>query len=326
MDTPAKSIRTRTSRWNRDPVMSGGRAAIAYLSERDLEVFKLLAQYRYLPIDYIHRFVGGNAKALARRLNLLSRKPNLCLARPSQQRESASANYRPLIYELDNRGYALLRERGVPLPPKVPCRNFAHELLIAQIAASFELGTRERPHVRLISWREILANPTTPQATRHSSSPSSIPVTFTMRGERIFLNLTADAQPFGLERMIDGRRTYLFFPGVEADCATEPLDATDPARSSIAKKFAAYAAIADQGIHQTHFGFPNFLVPFVTSSAARMHSMMTLLEKMTGAGSKMFLFKTFPTFTSGEKPRPAGGHMLTDPWQRAGYPPLLLTS
>ena len=61
-----------------------------------LEIFKLLARYRYLPSDYIHAFIGGNAKALCRRLNLLSRKPNVYLARPPQQRESASANHRPL--------------------------------------------------------------------------------------------------------------------------------------------------------------------------------------------------------------------------------------
>jgi hypothetical protein len=38
----------------------------------------------------------------------------------------------------------------------------------------------------------------------------------------------------------------------------------------------------------------------------------------------MFLFKTFPSLTSPERPPPANGHMLTVPWQRAGYPPLHL--
>ncbi len=326
MDKPAAAWRQRNSRWTRDPIIDSHGPAVAYLTERDIAVFNVLARYRYLPADYIHRFVGGNAKALARRLNLLSRKPNLYLARPPQQRESATANYRFLIYELDNRGHALLRERGMSLQPRAQCRNFAHELMVAQIAASLELGTREHPHVHLISWQEILANPTTPQATRQSSNPASIPVAFTIRGERISLNLTADLQPFGLERMIDGRRTYLFFPGVEADCATEPLDPSDPARSSIAKKIAAYAAIAEQRIYQSHFGFPNFLVPFVTSNVVRMESMMKLVEKMIMGGSKLFLFKTLPTFASAEKPPPAGGQMLTTPWQRAGHPPLLLTS
>ncbi len=46
--------------------------------------------------------------------------------------------------------------------------------------------------------------------------------------------------------MIEGTRSYLFFPGIEADCGTEPVEANGPERSSIAKKFAAYLAIAEQ--------------------------------------------------------------------------------
>ena len=197
--------------------------------------------------------------------------------------------------------------------------------MIAQITASIELGTREHSHIRLIPWQEILAAEHTPTATRKSPSPASIPVQFTLRGEQQRISLTADAQPFGLERVIGGKRSYLFFPGIEADCGTEPLDASDADRSSIAKKFAAYAAIAEQGIFRSHFGFPNFFVPFITSTNARMLSMMRLLEKMIGeGGSKMFLFKTFPAFTSFDPPAMAGGHMLSEPWHRVGHPPLLL--
>ena len=317
----------RNSRWTRDAVINEGRPVAVYPTERDIKIFKLLARYRYLPSDYIHAFVGGNAKALTRRLNLLSRKPNLYLARPHQQRESASANHRPLIYELDERGVRALRERGASPPAKGNYRYFAHELMIAQITASIELGTREHRHVRLIPWQEILASPHTPPATRESPTPASIPVTFSFRNETITLNLQADAQPFGLERIIGESRSYLFFPGIEADCGTEPLDATDADRSSLAKKFAAYIAIAEQLIYRSHFGFPAFFVPFITSSTTRAHSMMRLLEKMTnGRGSKMFLFKTFPVFTSFDTPPKAGGHMLTEPWLRVGYSPLLLIS
>jgi hypothetical protein len=326
MDARIAKLR-RTSRWTRDPVVDEGRAVFAYPTERDVEIFRLLVRYRYLPNDYIHAFIGGNPKALTRRLNLLSRKPNLYLSRPHQQRESASANHRPLIYELDERAIRFLRDQGASVPQKSYHRNFAHELMVAQIMASIELGTKENVHVRLISWPEILANGNTPRATRESSSPASIPVQFSMRGEQQTVNLTADAQPFGLERVLAGARSYLFFPGIEADCGTEPLDASDADRSSLAKKFAAYTAIAKQGIYRSRFGFPNFFVPIITSSNARMHSMMRLLEKMTdGHGSKMFLFKTFPSFSSFDPPLKAGGHMLSEPWHRAGHTPLLLIS
>jgi hypothetical protein len=317
----------RNSRWTREPVTEHGRAVVVYPTERDVAIFALLARYRYLPSDYIHAFVGGSMSALSRRLNYLSRKPNLYLARPRQQRETADANYRHLIYELDERGSRVLKERGLQFLSKSYHRNFAHELMVAQIMASFELGTRERTNVRLISWPEILANPTTPEATRQSPTAASIPVTFSAHGERHSMHVNADGRPFGLARIIDGARTYLFFPGLEADCGTEPIEAAGFERSSIAKKFAAYIAIAEQGIYRSHFGFPNFLVPLVAPTRVRMESMMALLQRMTGGrGSKMFLFKAFPVLASVEKAPKAGGHMLTEPWQRAGFEPLDLTA
>jgi len=316
----------RNSRWSREAVRDDGRAVVVYPTDRDLEIFGLLTRYRYLPSDYIHAFVGGSMSALSRRLNLLSRKPNLYLARPHQQRETADANHRRLIYELDERGGCALKERGLASPPKSPHRNFAHELMVSQIMASFELGTCERTNIRLITWPEILANLNTPEATRQSPTGASIPVIFTTHGKRYSVHVNADARPFGIERVIDGSRSYLFFPGIEADCGTEPVEAAGFDRSSIAKKFAAYTAIAEQRIYRSHFGFPNFLVPFIAPTRGRMDSMMTLLLRMTGGrGSKMFLFKTFPVLSSVERTPRAGGRMLTEPWRRAGFEPLILT-
>ncbi len=52
--------------------------------------------------------------------------------------------------------------------------------------------------------------------------------------------------------------------------------------------------------------------------------MMELLDRMTvRRGSKIILFKTFPSFTSPER-APAGGLKLTEPWQRVGHSPLYL--
>ena len=322
----AAGKQTRNSRWTRDPVVGpAGDPITVDPTERDIEIFKLLTRFRYLPADYIHAFVGGNEKALSYRLNLLSRKPNLYLCRPLQQRHSYNANYRHLIYELDERGYRALSERGVSFPPKTYIRNFNHELMVAQITASIELGSLQHPNVRIITWSEILTSECTPRATRVSATPAAIRVTYSLRDKIQTSEIVADGQPFGLERLIDGKRSYLFFPGIEADCGTEPIDTSDAERSSILKKFTAYAAIVEQGIHRSHFGFPNFFVPFITTTATRLGSMMVLLDRLTsGRGSKMFLFKTFPSSPSSEKLPAPSGHMLTEPWQRVGYPPLHL--
>ena len=322
-----RNVQTRNSRWSRDAVVGRrGAPAVARPTERDIEIFRLLVRFRYLPSDYIHAFVGGSAKALGHRLNLLCRKPNLFLARPHQQRERADANYRHLIYELDERGRQILRERGLPFLPKSYHHNFAHELMVAQIVASIELGSRDNPNVRLITWPEILAHQGTPAATRASAAPATVRVSYELRGERRSDEITADGRPFGIERTTDGNCSYLFFPGIEADCGTEPINANDADRASIGKKFAAYLTIAREGIHRSHFGFPNFFVPFITTSEPRMRSMMQLVERLTdGRGSKIFLFKTFPSFTSADR-APANGRMLSEPWHRVGAEPLRLTA
>jgi hypothetical protein len=153
-------------------------------------------------------------------------------------------------------------------------------------------------------------------------------VTVSIDGQIHATHIAADGHPFGIERPAAGRRVFFFCPGVEADCGTEPIDTSDFQRSSLFKKFLLYLAVDAQDIARSHFGFPSFYVPFVTTNAARVTSMMKVLERVTGgAGSKNILFKTFPAFTSFEKPRPPSGHMLTEDWHRVGYPPFnFLTS
>lgn len=295
----------------------------AHLSPHDLVIFAVLARYRYLPSDYIHALVGGSFKHLTHRLSLLSREPNRFLARPPQQRANAAANHRYLIYELDERGIRVLQERGAKIERTRPPANFVHEVMACQIMASFELGTREQ-NARLITWRDILDSHSLPETTRSSLRPFHIPVRLDGNDE----HAVADATPFGIERSIAGRRSFYFCPGIEADCGTEPIQASDFARSSIYRKFALYLTIEAQGIHRAHFGFPNFYVPFITTNIIRVRSTMEVLNRMTrGVGSKVILFKTFPALTSFEKPPTPSGLLLTEDWQRVGYPPFnFLTS
>jgi hypothetical protein len=308
------AIVRRSSRWTRTP--SRGPRQAAQLSAHDVAIFEVLARYRYLSADYIHALVGGSFKYLTHRLGMLSREPNLFLVRPPQQRADAAANHRYLTYELDQRGIRAMQEHGLALQRPRPPASFVHELMACQIMASFELGARQLG-ARLITWADILGSRNLPETTRCSAKPFYIPLRF----ESADAHAVADAQPFGIERMIGGQRSYYFCPGIEADCGTEPIDASDFARSSIYRKFALYLAIEAQGIHRAHFGFPNFYVPFITTNAPRLASMMAALERITeGRGSKMFLFKTFRACTSFERLPPPSGHMVTEDWQRVRHP------
>ena len=308
--------KTRNSRWDRKPVFAdGAQPAIAHLTKRDIEIFKCLARHQYLSSDYIHAFMRGDYKSLVHRLNLLSRKPNLYINRPHQQREHAEANYRKLVYELDNRGAQELRDRDIRVSKKKDHRNFAHELLVCQITASIELGALADPRLKLIRWPAILASDKLPDATRRLANPLSIPVSDHRK--------IPDGEPIVVVRQFE--MTTFIFLVQEADCGTEPIDATDNDRSSIRRMFEDYLTIIEQRTYQTHFGANTFMVAIVTTNATRMNSMIALLERMNpGQSAKRFLFKHIPAFTSPKPSAPATGHMLTDPWKRAGFPDFYL--
>jgi hypothetical protein len=308
----------RNSRWTREPKLdSAGRPIVARVSEPDLAILKLLARYRYLPSDYLAALTGRSLPALQARLEILCRKPNAYINRPHQQRANADANTRRLVYELDDKGADELRRHGLTYSRKKYLRNFAHELMACTIAASFEIGSNTSDAMRLIVWQELINSPQMPGATRESANPQVL--TFERDGQ--LASLTSDWRPFVIERSF-GSKSYAFVFGFEADCGTEPIDTADPERISIRNKFISYLAALDQDVPRRHFGATTFLIPFVTTTRARMFSMMELLERLgPGELGKRFLFKHIPSFTSFEKPAPADGHILFGPWQRAGFEP-----
>ena len=310
--------RTRNSRWDREPKLDkAGRPIVARLSEDDLAIFELLGRYRYLPSDYLASLTGRSLPALQARLEILCRKPNSYINRPHQQRANADANTRRLIYELDDKGAEELRNRGLPYSRKKYLRNFAHELMACTIAASFEIGAQSSNTVRIIGWHELIDSPQMPSDTKLLANPQLLSIERDGRAE----SLASDWRPFVIERGF-GAKSYAFVFGFEADCGTEPIDSGDDQRTSIRNKFVAYLNALDQDIPRRHFGASTFLIPFVTTTKVRMLSMIDLLERLKpGAYGRRFLFKHIPAFTSFEKPAPASGHILSEPWQRAGFEP-----
>lgn len=152
-----------------------------------------------------------------------------------------------MVYELDTRGATALRELGHAVPAKTYHYNFAHELMVCRILASIELGARDAG-ARLIEWPEI-----------YEKLPEEMKVldeSHVIKGYK-----RPDSKPFGIHA-----DAYYFFAGIEADCGTEPINTSDLDRSSIHAKFLAYAEIARLKLYRTHFGFPNYFVPIVTTT------------------------------------------------------------
>jgi hypothetical protein len=312
---------TRNSRWDREPKLNvSGKPLVARLSEDDITILKLLGRYRYLPSDYLAALSGRSIPALQARLGILCRQPNCYISRPHQQRDNADANARRLVYQLDDKGADELRNRGMPYSRKKYLRNFSHELMACTIAASFEIGAKTNPHIRIIGWHDLIDSPKMPAATKQTANPQVIPFVRDGRQEEV----ESDWRPFVIERNFESR-SYIFVFGFEADCGTEPIDTGDSERSAIRNKFTAYLAALEQDVPCRHFGATTFMVPLITTTEARMRSMIALLERLhAGPLARRFLFKHIPSFTSFEKPAPATGHMLTEPWHRAGFDPFRL--
>ena len=314
MDAPTK----RRSRWKKPPILKeDGSQHRAQPTENDEAIFKLLSSayehrrpwgYSALRTNYISALMQRDHSTTIQRLDVLAAKPNNYVYLPEQPKN----NFRHLIYALDENG---AKHIGTKKPRH--SRYFRHELMQCDIAASFELATKEHEHIKLFSWPAILSEDRFPPNTRKLPNPAYIPVA---DGEAI----RADWDPFIIK--VEGKaRPYTFMPGFEADTGTEPLDATDPARSSIRKKFLDYLYVIDKRIYASHFGANTFQVPFITMDQTRMEGMIQLLEQIIRERdypkdyARRFIFKHIPGFY--DKPALPTGHMITEPWQRALHSP-----
>ncbi len=299
------------------------------LTDRDIELFKLLNRYHYLRSNFLYVFLGGNSETrFKERLGDLYHDGRY-INRPEQQWQFANCRYMPVIYELDERGEQVLRERGLmqsdsPLLKKGRMgayRQFAHELMICDCMASIELGVRQDPGLRFISWQEIVEK--APETTRRFDNPFAIPVsishTFSRTGatQHADIKVVPDAV-FGLEYMRDGQKLYRFF-ALEADRATLPVMRSDLQQTSYLRKILSYRHIAVHAIYKSHLGLPNLLVLTVTTDEQHMRTIMALVEQLAPERrSKLFLFKTMSSLGDFEKAPAPTPHMLTSPWLRVG--------
>ena len=299
------------------------------LTERDIELFKLLNRYHFLRSNFLHAFLGGNSETrFKERLGHLYHDGRY-INRPEQQWQFANCRYMPVIYELDDRGEQVLRERGLihcdsPLLKKGRMgayRQFAHQVMICDCMASIELGVGQDPSLRFISWQEIVAK--APESTRKLNNPFAIPVsishTFPRTGamQRADIKVVPDGL-FGLEYTRDGSKAYRFF-ALEADRNTQPVIRSDLQQTSYLRKILAYRQLSAQSICKSHLGLPNLLVLTVTTNEPHMAHIMSLVRELVNEGkSKLFLFKTMSSVGDFRKAPEPTAHLLTDPWRRVG--------
>ena len=232
------SLKRRNSRWDDAPVLDkSGQPKAACITQRDIDgIFRPLTRYRYLPVDYIHALSGGSLDYLVNRLNLLCRETQpLCRAPASAAREcerqSPPADLRARREGLAR--HARTRRPARALTRTVEFRARADDLRTDGLVRARHTGDRHAPdHLVRDSAEQEPAD-----ATRDAAKPYQIPVTVTIDGAVTATHVAADGEPFGIARSGSGQTVFFFCPGIEADCGTEPIDASDFQRSSLYKKF-----------------------------------------------------------------------------------------
>lgn len=294
------------------------------ITKNDLAVFGILQEFPCLSLPFI--------------AELLGKKPCICPGdydRPvirysirKRLRELTDAGYlevveavRPHLGQKNRHNvYALTAKARKLLPADKHAlrrtNNPHHDLGSCFAAASFKLGAMADPNLRYIPARQFLDFPYCPDTTRQAEHPFAIPVRY-WHGKYVEGTKRHDWTPFGIQ-LVGGKK--LLFAGIEYDRDSEGSRSNDPDRSSIEKHLRKILACLDDG-YKEHFGTAKLFVPIVTTGVVERWE-QTLLDLTDGKGHERILLRHMPDWDVAQEFPKADGHMLTQPWQRAGYPDL----
>ena len=255
------------------------------LTERDHNIIRLVYRHRFLRSHQIIALLGSSQQQLVRRLQLLYHHGYLERPRAQLQYYERGGS-RSIAYGLGDKGGAWLRqEHGLAMrPDSWGEKNHAigrlyleHALLVSDFMVSLELACQKRGDVRLL-YEDQLGLPVETQPFRWRVKMQN--------GVR--LGVVPD-RVFALEYTDQSgqvQRAYFF---LEADRGTMPVVRTNLVQTSFHRKLLAYEATWTQKVHQRYLGIPHFRVLTVTTSAARVKSLLDACAQLK-RGHGLFLF------------------------------------
>ena len=268
----------RRSRFMRQPT---GKRIV--LTDRDIEILRLLYRYRYLGSTQLVAFLHPKSeKRFQERLGILFHETGL-IDRPPVQWRYFDPLCSSVIYELSSHGLALLDDQ-YGLPPRATTlsrrsnnrkQQFVHAQMIVNTLVTIELETIETPDQRFVCVDEILAR--APVHTRAAKNPLAVPVTIEPCPEFPDLHrpwhthVIPDAL-YGIEYLIDRERRYRFWA---VECEHQgPVRRSKISASSRLRKQAAYNALIKSGGFKTHWSIPNLKLHVVDRpSSTATHKM-----------------------------------------------------
>ena len=273
------------------------------LTDDDHTILRHLRRHRFLRSTDVFRLMPErSADRLSRRLAALYRAG--FLDRPLSQVDSFRGNgSQPLVYGLDDRGAAHLAQLDGAPGPRGTLRsrnraytrdNLNHTLLTASFMVNVELACRVRADIEFIPPEEILARPGLPATLPRWS------VSLPWHGSRADVVVAPDAL-FGLRMQQRGRALRSFYL-VEIDTGSMTILPNEQVRrteaflyrSSILRKFLAYAVSHEERAHAQHLNIPAARVLMLTTTVARAEEMQRTASRFViahaVAPAALFLF------------------------------------
>jgi Replication-relaxation len=277
------------------------------LTERDKETLLLVHRHRFLRSSHLVQLLPGSRQQILRRLQRLYHHG--FLERPRAQIEYFGRNgSRAIAYGLGNKGAAWLKH-NLNLPSnrmdwggrnRSAGRLFLdHALLISDVMVALELACRRHGKVRLLTDDALPL----PDSLRARFGPLQWRVSVNHRTK---LGVIPD-RVFGLEIQERAGRPKRAFFFLEADRGTMPVERQTLAISSVYRKMLAYEATWTQGLHRSRLGFHRFRVLTVTTTPARVRSMIDACRALE-RGRGLFLFTDVEAFRTHEDPLALAWH------------------
>lgn len=263
-----------------------GEAPRIVLTPDDITILQHVYRHRFIATSDLYRlFPERSAEKISRRLVRLYR--NQFLDRPLAQIDHyRGAGSQPLVYGLDTAGARYLAQTGVPVRMddwksrnrSYTRENLDHTLAVTRFMVSVELACREHETLGLIRAEEIIGQ--APEGTRALAQPNRWSVMLPWHGHEARVQLAPDAI-FGLRlHKSDGTSARSFY-FVEIDRGSMTIAPSEDVRrsqaflyrSSVLRKFLAYAISHQNHVHKQHLGIPSARMLFVTTTPERAMAM-----------------------------------------------------
>ena len=247
------------------------------LTERDQKILRLVHRHRFLRSYQITALIGGSAQNLSRRLQWLFHHGYLERPRAQLQYYERSGS-QTIAYGLGNKSGSLLQLNPASWGEKnhaIGRIYLAHALLVSDVMVALELACRQRG-IRLLHEDEL-------------NLPVEAPLHWRVKiRDGIRLGVIPD-RVFALEYTDQSSQVQRVYYFLEADRGTMPVVRKKLSQTSFYRKLLAYEATWANKVHQRHLGIHRFRVLTVTTSAARVKSLLDACSRLQ-RGHGLFLF------------------------------------